>query len=313
MSWIFLKFILGSVILLFSTQVLVSYTKKISVSLKISPLIIGLTIVAIGTSLPELSLSMTAIYKHDVNLAMGNIVGSNIINIIFVFAIGIIIGNLRVGTSKTQRNAIFLLISTAIFAVLQIANISPQTSGIILISLAIAVTLIEYYMGVSGRDNEDKKMFVKNQKISVGSSILIVPFFLVIGVVIGSLIAVSSIEEFAKLTSISTTIIGLSLTAIVTSLPELFTTIFSQKKHQAKLTLGNILGSNIYNILLIGGFVNLLYGKDDINIKDWTILLGSTLFFIILLKKYNGKIIPKKYGVILLIFFAIYLASLKYL
>ena len=310
MLGILIKFLIGSLILLVSTQFLVNYAKKISLALKISPLIIGLTIVAIGTSLPELSFSLTALIKQDVGLAMGNIVGSNVINILFVFAVGILIGKLRVGTSKTQRNSMFLLVATALFVVLQLTQVPAKISGLILISSAVLITLVEYFMGVLGRKNEDKKMFAKKQKIEINSSVIFVPIFLIAGIIVGSLMAVSAIEEFSTLTKISTTIIGLSLTAIVTSLPELLTTIFSQEEHQAKLTMGNILGSNIYNLLLIGGFINLLSGKNGIAMKDWIVMLFVTGFFLFILKRFSGRNIPKKYGVILLIIFVFYLLNL---
>lgn len=310
MSEILIKFFLGSLILLISTQFLVNYAKKISLALKISPLIIGLTIVAIGTSLPELSFSLTALVKQDVGLAMGNIVGSNVVNILFVFAIGILIGKLRVGTSKTQRNSMFLLLATVLFVILQLTQVPAKISGLILISSAVLVTLVEYFMGVSGRENEDKKMFTKKTKIEINSSVLIIPILLVVGVIVGSLMAVSAIEDFSALTKISTTVIGLSLTAIVTSLPELLTTIFSQEEHQAKLTMGNILGSNIYNLLLIGGFINLLSGKNGIAVKDWMVMLFVTGFFLFIIKRFSGRNIPRKYGFILLIVFVFYLINL---
>ena len=310
MLGILIKFLTGSLILLVSTQFLVNYAKKISLALKISPLIIGLTIVAIGTSLPELSFSLTALIKQDVGLAMGNIVGSNVVNILFVFAVGILIGKLRVGTSKTQRNSMFLLVATVLFVVLQLTQVPAKISGLILISSAVLITLVEYFMGVLGRKNEDKKMFANKQKIEINSSVIFVPIFLIAGIIVGSLMAVSAIEEFSILTKISTTIIGLSLTAIVTSLPELLTTIFSQEEHQSKLTMGNILGSNIYNLLLIGGFINLLSGKNGIAMKDWVVMLLVTGFFLFILKRFSGRNIPKKYGVILLIIFVFYLLNL---
>jgi len=309
---ILIKFFAGSIILLLSTQFLVNYAKKISLALKISPLVIGLTIVAIGTSLPELSFSLTALTKQDIGLAMGNIVGSNVINILFVFAVGILIGKLRVGTSKTQRNSIFLLIATVLFVVLQLTQVPSRISGLILISSAILITLVEYFMGISGRENEDSKMFTKKTKIEINTSVLIIPIFLIVGIIAGSLMAVSAIEDFSILTKISTTVIGLSLTAIVTSLPELLTTIFSQEEHQAKLTMGNILGSNIYNLLLIGGFINLLSGKNGIAMKDWAVMLFVTGFFLFIIKRFSGRNIPRKYGVILLIVFVFYLINLRW-
>jgi cation:H+ antiporter len=311
MPGLILKFLFGVAILLVSTEIFVKTAKKLSKAFKLSPLIIGITVVAIGTSLPELAFSLMALIKKDVGLAMGNIVGSNIINILFVFPVGIIVGKLRVGTTKTQRNAIFLLFISAIFLAMQlITSIPSQTVGLILISLALIATLVEYFFGVSGRKEEDKKMFDKKSKINITPSFLIMPFFLIVGIVVGSFLAVNSIEELSLATGVSTTILGLTLTAVVTSLPELMTTIFSQEEHQAKLAIGNILGSNIYNLLLIGGIINLLVGRNGIPLKDWVIFSFVTLLFVISLKKYSGKNIPKNLGFILLAAFILYLMSM---
>lgn len=306
-----IKFFIGSSILLISTQSLVHYAKKISFILKISPLIVGTTIIAMGTSLPELSFSLTAISRGDVGLAMGNVVGANITNILFVFAIGILIGKLRVGTSKTQTNSAILLLATIAFILFQVTAISPRVSGIILIALAVLVTFYEYFMGVSGRTHEDKKMFKYKHKVKISASVLFVPLLLIIGVIFGSIIAVSAIEQISQITRISTTIIGLSLVSITTTLPELLTTIFSQEEHEGKLTMGNILGSNIYNLLFIGGFINLLHGKNGIDTKNWITLILTTGIFLFILKRFSGKNIPRKYGFILLVIFAVYLATLR--
>jgi cation:H+ antiporter len=305
------KFFIGSFILLVSTQQFIKYSKKISGAIKISPLIVGFILLAIGTSLPELSFSFMASIRQDVGLAMGNIIGSNITNVLFVFAIGILMGKLRVGTSKTQTNSIILLLATALFITLQLIQIPPKISGIILMSSAILITFIVYLMGVTGRANEDRKMFKNNKKIVIKTSLIFVPILLIVGVIAGSFIAVSSIEEFSALTRINTTVLGLSLTAIVTSFPELLATIFGQKDNQDKLTLGNILGSNIYNLLLIGGIVNLLSGKNGIKTINWVALALVTALFFYITKKFSGKNIPRKYGVFLLILFGLYLLKLQ--
>lgn len=311
MSGLIVKFLIGIGLLLISTQFFVRTAKKISESLKLSPLIVGITVVAVGTSLPELAFSLMAVIKHDIGLAMGNIVGSNIVNVLFVFPIGILIGKLRVGSTKTQRNVVFLLTASALFWFLQTyARIPVQTAGFILILLALSVTLVEYSFGVSGRTEEDKKMFKNNSKIRITPFILIMPVFLLSGVVTGSFLAVNAVEEFSLATGLSTTILGLSLTAVVTSLPELMTTIFSQEEHQAKLTVGNLLGSNLYNLLLIGGIINLFAGRNGISSLSWIIFGLATLLFAYLLKKYSGRNINKYWGFILLGLFILYLASL---
>ena len=118
---------------------------------------------------------------------------------------------------------------------------------------------------------------------------------------------VSSIEAISILSGISTTILGLTLTAVATSLPELLTTIFSQEDNQEKITVGNIIGSNIYNLLLVGGIVMLFPSTTVIAIKEWVWLAISTIGFVLILRYYSGKRPPKWIGVILIFLFLIYL------
>lgn len=311
MATLLFRFLIGVVILLFASHFLVKMSEKISLAMRISPLVVAITLVAIGTSIPELALSTTAIYKHDLGLAMGNIVGSNIVNILLVFAVGIFIGRLRIGSTKTQRTSIILLLATLTFILFQILPIDHRVSGLILITGSVVITAIEGFFAVNGKKKEDCKLFKYKRKphIRISSIILLIAFIPLI--IFGSQLAVSAIEGISLLTGYSTAILGLSLTAIATSLPELLTTIVSQEEHQEKITVGNVLGSNIYNILLIGGIINLSSVKDGVPSKEWVILLLVTIFFVFILKKFSGKVVPKRYGIILLGMLVLYLATLS--
>lgn len=268
------QFGIGLVILLLSTQKLVELAKNISRTLRISPLIVGITIVAIGTSLPELAVSLVSILKNDVGLAMGNIIGSNIVNILLVFPVGLFIGKLRIGTIKTQRNALFLLGATAIFFITQSFGSFKPVSGLLLISLAVAISIVEYMLGVFGRTHEDIKQFKSVKYKNLGWGGVVSAILLTLGIIGGSVLVVNSIEAISLLTGISTTILGLTLIAVSTSLPELLTTIFSQENHQEKITVGNILGSNIYNLLLIGGIISLFPSATPIQQKGMGLVSG---------------------------------------
>src|SRR3989338_9680485 len=116
----------GIVLLLFSTKTLIKLSEVLSKSFKLSPLIIGMTVVAIGTSLPELSVSAIASARQDYSFAVGNIIGSNIVNILLVFSVGVLIGNLRIGTTKTPRNALILLLFTFLYTFTHIFHILPN-------------------------------------------------------------------------------------------------------------------------------------------------------------------------------------------
>lgn len=304
-----LKFGIGLVVLLFSTQRLVKLAEKISRMLRISPLIIGTTIVALGTSLPELVVSAISALRNDVGLAMGNIIGSNIVNVLMVLPVGIFIGKMRIGTTKTQQNILILLGATAIFYLTQYMGISKPVSGIFLIGLALLVSIMEYQLGVFGRDHEDLKQFktLKNGKLSL--SIMVFGLILILGIIGGGFLVVDSVETISIITGISTTILGLTLTAVATSLPELLTTIFSQNGNQEKITVGNILGSNIYNLLLIGGIIMLFPSTIVIPLKEWVWLAIATIGFVLILRYYSGKRPSKWSGVMLILLFIIYLLS----
>jgi len=307
MEIVLLKFSAGLLILLFSTQKLVVLAEKISRKFRISPLIVGITIVAIGTSLPELTVSIISILKNDSGLAMGNIIGSNIANILMVFPTGILLGNLRIGTTKTQRSVLILLVVTALFFLSRYVGEFRKIFGISLIGLSVLVSFIEYQFGVSGRLHEDLKRFKMVYDEKLNSFLYLLALFLILGIIVGGILVVNSIEGISLLTGIPTTVLGLTLSAVATSLPELLTTVFSQKSHQEKITIGNVIGSNIYNLLLIGGIISLFPLTRVVSIGEWLWLVITTISFVFILRYYKGKRPPKYIGLILLLFFFVYI------
>lgn len=309
MSEVILKFVIGLVILLLSTQKLVGLAEKVSRIFRISPLVVGITLVAIGTSLPELTVSIIAIARDDTGLAIGNIVGSNIVNILFVFPVALFIGKLRIGTTKTQRNSLFLLGATLIYCVTQLSGYTSMLTGVLLIGLAVVFSLLEFRLAVFGRDHEDKKQLkaLKSDKFTLG--VLFVGVILVAGIIIGGILVVDTIEEISRLTGVSTTILGLTLSAVATSLPELLTTIFSQEGNQEKITLGNIIGSNVYNLLLIGGIVSLFTITNTLPAKDWVWLISATILFVFVIRHFSGRKPPRRIGIMFIVLLALYIIS----
>lgn len=311
MSTELFRFLLGVSVLILATEIFIRQAIKISLALRISALIVGTTVVAMGTSLPELTVSAMAVFRQDKGLAIGNIVGSNIANVFLVMAVGTLLGKLRIGTTKTQRNAYIVLAATTVFLIL--ANyFPPRLTGIILLSLAAIFTAGEYYWGAVGRDHEDLKQFKgsKPERVNVGMAALLL--LALAGIIFGGITTVVSIENIAYLTGYSITILGLSLSAVATSLPELFITIFGEKQKQEKMVVGNIIGSNIYNLLLIGGTVNLLGGGAGAAIRpwEWLMFLAATAGLAGLVFYYKGRVVQKRVGVIFLALFFCYLSIL---
>ncbi len=300
-------FILFVIILLIAADIFVSTTVRISHRLRLSPLVIGTTIVAIGTSLPELAVSGVATFRGDNGLAIGNIIGSNITNIFFILAVGILIGSIRIGTTKTQKNTLILLIASMLFFI--VGRILPYPiTGILMVGLAVFFTYEEYRWGVEGRLHEDHARLLKRHIEQPMNFIFWIKFTAsLLGIIAGGIAVVFASERISRLSGLSMTILGLSLTALATSLPELFTTIVSSIKKEDKMVIGNILGSNIYNLLFIGGLVDITAGSYVITAKEWFIFIVSSLFLLIVVTCWRGKVVPKWAGCILLIFYILYL------
>lgn len=298
----------GIGLLLVSTNSLVSSSKLLAVKWRVSPLIVGTLVVALITSLPELTVSLVAAFRQDTQLALGNIVGSNIVNILLVFPVGILAGKLRVGTTKTQRSSWFLLAVTILFAFLIRTHLSPFLIGTILLILAALYIMAEYIWASNGRKEEDSRVIRHYRSIHSkwSPANLLLP---TTGILMGGLMVVSSIENIAAATGLSTGFLGLTLAAVATSLPELLTSIFSQEQHLAKETLGNIIGSNFYNLLLIGGLVFLTSRPTSPPTAELLWLIGTTGLFIATIHVFQGKVIPKLIGLALPLVCLLYLLS----
>ncbi|MBP7876138.1 sodium:calcium antiporter [Candidatus Woesebacteria bacterium] len=298
----------GLILLLFSTQKFVELAKTISTALRVSPLIIGITIVAIGTSIPEIVVSLTSSLSGDTGLALGNIIGSNIINILMVLPVGILIGKLKIGTIKTQRNAVLLLVITAAFFVFQFFPSLRTVFGIVMIGLSVVFSIYQYQMGINGRMHEDVRRLAATKQAKLHLSMILQGLLMLLAIVFGGILVVKSVESISLSSGISTTILGLTLTAIATSLPELLTTIFSQKGKQEKIAVGNIIGSNIYNLLLIGGLIMFFPASESLPIKEWLWLAGATVGFVSILRYYSGKKPPRWIAIALLFILIAYLS-----
>ena len=228
-----------------------------------------------------------------------------------VLAFGILITDLRIGATKTQKNILILLGVTILFVFLKAISFPSLFAGLFLLALAVIITVQEYNWGIIGRDHEDKILFkyFHKERITI-LEILLFPF-LAIGIIAGGILVVSSTEQISRISGYSTTILGLTLTAISTSLPELIATYVSRKDGKGKIAIGDILGSNIYNLLLIGGIITLFSINSPIILTEAFWLIFSTLCFVVIIRYFSDKIVPKWVGLVLLMFFLMYLFSLS--
>jgi cation:H+ antiporter len=298
-----IQFSLGMALLLTSSYLLVKIAIQLASSMRISPLLVGLTVVALGTSLPEAVVSSLALIRHDPGLAEGNIIGSNISNILLILPFGILTGKLRVGRFKTQRSNIIHVTGALGFGLL-LWLARPPYLGWIFLFLAITYTFWVFAQA----DKTDTSQLHKPRPIQL--HMLLILLASLGGLTISGLMTVSAVETLSVMTGYSTSIFGLSLTAVATSLPELFITFFSQQSKQGKLTLGNIIGSNIYNLFFIGGIIGFSSRFESITWYQWGFFIFSTLSLGYVTRAHKGKTIPRQEAFVLLFTWAVFLLVL---
>jgi cation:H+ antiporter len=251
--YIFL-FILGLVLVLRGGNYFVDSSVSIARQLKIPRIVIGGTIVSLATTAPEFVVSTTASYMGDSGIALGNALGSAIANIGLIVSISAILAPIVIDVADFRRRALWMLVSAAlVFLFSWDLEISRQ-GGIILLILATLYLSLNTLRAVFER--KQKKTPDENssseESISIGKLILM--FLFGVGlVIIGSKLLVNSSIEIAKALKIPSIIIGMTVVAVGTSLPELVTAITSAKKKVADLAIGNIVGANILNLSLITG------------------------------------------------------------
>jgi len=314
----YILFVVGIFLLIKGADYLVDGSSSLAKKLKVPTLVIGLTIVAFGTSMPELVVNILSAIRGSGDIAFGNIVGSNIANILLILGITGVIRNLKVQHSTTWKEIPFSLLAVVVLLVfantltLDKLNITSllRFEGIILI-LFFAIFL-HYVFELARRNRsrvEDKKIDIKKHS---GLMIFLMIFGGLVALYFGGKWTVDGAISFARIFGLSEYFIGLTIVAVGTSLPELFTSIIAAKKGDADLAIGNVVGSNIFNIFWILGVTAMIL---PISLPifanvDLLILLGTTILlfmFIFVGKKHE---LERWQGAI---FILLYIAYIYYL
>lgn len=319
MSYIFL--IVGFFLLIKGADIFVSGASNISKKLGIPSVIVGLTIVSLGTSAPELAVSAISSLEGSNEIAVGNVLGSNLFNTLMVLGVTTIIMALTIKKSEVKRDfsinilvIILLLLLTFTTLLGGKDNYISRLDGIVL--LIGCISYITYLIlsvkkgKVSSENVQEELALESTNEISIFKSI----FKLVIGVagiVIGGQIVVDSATSIATSLGMSEKLVGLTIVAIGTSLPELVTSVVAAIKGEEDIALGNILGSNIFNILLIIGLSSAIspIAVSSNLIFDFVFLIVVTLIIgiMIFINKSEEKRFGKKEGIILVVFYVIYM------
>ena len=239
---------LGFVMLVKGADWFVDGAAGIATKFKIPQLVIGLTIVAMGTSAPEAAVSITAALGGNADITIGNIVGSNILNILIILGISSVITPLLVAKSTMKVDIPVMIAITLLLLGVGFDGTISLIEGIILLVVFVAYLSYLFVYTMKDKDNQEEEI----KELSVWKALIWTVVGLVL-IVLGSRVTVNAATKIAQVLGLSERFIGLTIVALGTSLPELFTSVIAARKGNADIAIGNIVGSNIFNILFVVG------------------------------------------------------------
>jgi len=295
---------IGGVLILFkSSDILVIGTSKTAAKLGVSTLIISVLLVGFGTSAPELAISVGAAIQKDSGISLGNVIGSCIANLLLILGLSAIIKPIKINKGIIKREMPIVLGVTVVFLLSSYANLLDKMhifGGIIFLILFIMFVL--YFIQCAKKERNNEKSINSGR---TGKNILFI-IIGIIGVIIGAELLIVSSVTIAELLDIPTFIIALSIVAVGTSLPELAVSAMASFKGESDIAVGNVFGSNVFNILLIIGIAALFIPLNAVaSIDHLIILVAVTLVMFPIL--YTGHSISRKEGVLMLIFYGVFI------
>lgn len=313
MPWLYSA--LGLLILLLAGDALVRGAVNLSLRLGVPALIVSLTIVAFGTSAPELLIAIKAVSHNADGIALGNVVGSNTANILLVLGIPAMMRALHTSECSTRKNYIFMLGASVLFIGLAFCGTFTIWSGLILLAALSGVLGVAFHEARNHRRNGNGCV-AETDLEEIEEADPDMPYWRVctylllglVGLPLGADMLVDNATVIARLYGISETVIGLTLVAVGTSLPELATTVMAALRRQADVALGNVIGSNMFNLLAIIGVATFIgpisVDPEFLRFDLWVMLAASLLLIPFVFFKQD---ITRTWGVILT---ALYLAYL---
>ncbi|MBB1437847.1 calcium/sodium antiporter [Shewanella sp. SG41-4] len=300
-----LSIIGGFIILTIGAEALVRGASAVALRLGIAPLIIGLTIVAFGTSAPELAVSVKSALAGNPGIALGNVVGSNIVNIGLILAITALIRPITVQSQMVKRDIPIMIAASILMWFLLLDGEVSFIDGAILFSALVGYLVFSY---VSAKNNpEDLDVDASPQPPGLSLALIIVGIAMLVG---GGILFVDGAVDLAKQFGISEVIIGLTIVAIGTSMPELVTSVMAALKGQSDIAIGNVVGSNIFNVLGILGATALIHPVSAAGFNEIDFIAMLIFAFMVLPFAWSGLRIGRREGSVLL---AGYLGYTSYL
>jgi cation:H+ antiporter len=301
-------YLVGGLIMLFiGAEGLVRGSSNLAIKIGIAPLVVGLTVVSFGTSAPELVVSLKAALSGNGSISLGNVIGSNIANIALILGLAALIRPLSVHANVIMREIPIMIAISLLLLVLLIDGEVGFIDGIILSGGLIIYLVVSVIMARKEKNAEVDAEFEEGLKSKFGIPLSIV--FIIVGLgllLFGANMFVQSAVAIAKIFNVSDAIIGLTIVAIGTSLPELITSIVAAYKKEADIAIGNVVGSNIFNILGILGITALIIPISSLGISyvDSGVMLFTAIILFPLSR--TGFSISRFEGALLLVGYAGY-------
>ena len=304
--------LIGFVFLIKGADIFVDGASDTARKFRVPKMLIGLTIVSFGTSAPELAVSIQSILSGKGDILLGNVVGSNVLNILLILGVASLVGTLRVNTATVKKEIPVLVLITLAFAALLsdkifglAENIFTRQDGVVL--LLFFCIFIYYLIGMARKKdtNEEENKDEKPVKLVKALLMIVIGLF---GIVLGSDFVVKGASEIAATFGVSQRIISLTIVALGTSLPELVTSVIATKKGEYDIAIGNIVGSNIFNIGIVAGLPVAIFGGVGGGAFSYIDIIALIISAVVLFffARHGGRIGYKKGISFLLMFVAYY-------
>lgn len=280
----------GLIVLLVAGDALVSGAASLAIKFKISPLLIGLTIIAFGTSAPELFVSLEAAFKGTPGIAIGNVVGSNIANVLLVLGLPSIFFAMNADNEEVRKNLKVVMLASLVFAGLVLTGLLLWWHGAILFTGIILFLYFEAKKSKINRKNGEYDYSEIEDELDAapkrGWKIAAFLIFGIIGLPLGAHYLVVGATDIARDFGISEATIGLTVVALGTSLPELAAVFSSVRRQESDLAIGNILGSNLFNMLAVMGLTAIVHPvavpASIVNFDIWVMLAVTVLLYLVI-------------------------------
>jgi len=305
---IVLYLIAGLVLLFIGAEGLIRGSSNLAIKIGITPLVVGLTVVAFGTSTPELVVSLKAALLGNSSISLGNVVGSNIANIALILGVASLIRPLDVHAKVIMREIPIMIGISVLLLLLLFDGELGFIDGLIFVVGLIVYLVVNVLIARKEKNPEIDTEFSEGLKSKLGIPVSIILMIAGLGLLIlGADLFVQSAVAIAKIFNVSDAIIGLTIVAIGTSLPELITSIVAAYKNEADIAIGNVVGSNVFNILGILGITALIIPISSVGISyvDLGVMLVTAIILFPLSR--SGFSISRVEGIFLLAGYAGYI------